>query len=92
MENSSTGMMHDKEYLSDSLSAQKLITSNYNMFANECMNPSLREGFLNILKEEHDIQADLFCEMHKRGWYQVQPADVQQVNNAKQRFPVNGSF
>ena len=92
MDTTSAGVMHDKEYINDSVASQKLITSNYNTFANECVSPVIREGFLSILKEEHDIQADLFCEMQKRGWYQVQPSDMQQLNNVKQKYPVNGSF
>ena len=85
--NTTTGLMHDKEYLGDSLASQKMITANYNNFANECASPTIREGLLCILKEEHDIQAELFTEMQKRGWYQVQPADAQQLHNTIQKYP-----
>jgi len=78
--------MGDKELIDDSISSQKLIETNYSTFANECVNPTLRTDFLNILKEEHDIQADLFTEMQKRGWYQTKAADQNDINQAKQKY------
>lgn len=78
--------MGDKELMNDSIASQKLIESTYNTYANECVNPSLRSDFLNILKEEHDIQADLFSEVQKRGWYQTKPADQNEIAQSKQKF------
>jgi spore coat protein CotF len=78
--------MGDKEYLDDSLASQKLISDNYNTFANECVNPTLRNDFMNILSDEHKIQSEIFTEMQNRGWYQVKPADQQAVSQAKQKF------
>jgi len=80
--------MGDKELINDSLTSQKMISSTYNTFANECVNPALRSDFLNILKEEHDIQADLFCEMQKRGWYQTKPAQQSDIDQSKQKYSV----
>ena len=78
--------MEDKDRLNDLLTSQKHETSNYNTYANECANPQLRTDFMHILSEEHDIQADLFMEMQKRGWYQVKPADQNAIAQAKQKF------
>ncbi len=78
--------MGDKELMNDSISSQKMIESNYNTYANECVNPSLRTDFLNILKDEHDIQAELFNEMQKRGWYQVKPADPNDIAQSVQKL------
>ena len=82
--------MSDKEYLDDSLASQKLISDNYNTFANECVNPTLRNDFMNILGDEHKIQSEIFTEMQNRGWYQVKPADQQAVSQAKQKFQSSG--
>lgn len=48
----------------------------------------LRSGicFVDILTEEHQIQADVFNEMSKRGWYPVQQAEQQKIQQAKQKF------
>lgn len=78
--------MQDKEWMEDVLSSQKLITSTYNTFANECACENLRSDMLNLLREEHDIQADIFTEMSSRGWYQTSPAEQQKVNQAKQKY------
>ncbi|HEX3025953.1 MAG TPA: spore coat protein [Clostridia bacterium] len=78
--------MGDMEMMNDSIASQKLISSTYDVYANECATPNLRDEFLNIFKDEHQIQADIFTEMQKRGWYQIKPADQQQVTQAKQKY------
>lgn len=76
----------DKAMLNDALISQKMLTDDYNTFANECATPGVRNEFLSILSEEHQIQADIFDEMSKRGWYQVSPADQVKIDQAKQKF------
>lgn len=78
--------MQDKELLDDVLSSQKLITGSYNTFANECATPGVRETMLCILKEEHDIQSDIFNDMISRNWYPIQPAEQQKIDAAKEKF------
>lgn len=76
----------DKQMMNDVLYSQKQITENYNIFTNECATPQIRDTFITILNEEHQIQADVFDEMSKRGWYTLQNADQQQVQQAKTKF------
>jgi spore coat protein CotF len=78
--------MGDKEILNDCLSSTKATTGLYNTFANECVNPQLRMDFLNILKEEHDIQNELFSDMQSRGWYTVKGAKPEDVTQAAQKY------
>ncbi len=80
------GNMGDKEVLGDLLSSQKFATSNYNTFAGECQNTQLRDEFLNILKEEHCIQNEIFQEMSSRGWYQVKNAPPNEVTTVLTKF------
>lgn len=75
----------DKEMLTDALDAEKSATCLYNTFANECVNPSLRETFMNLLEKEHNIQFDVFNEMHARGLYPTPAAEQQKVDQAKQK-------
>lgn len=84
--------MKDKELCDDMLTAQKHITANYSIFANECEHDSLRNDMLSILKEEHTIQAQLFSDMQAHGWYQTCPAEQQKIDNAKNKYrsSVNG--
>ncbi len=78
--------MGEKEILQDGLISQKLIAGSYNTFAGECVNEQLRGAFLNILDEEHRIQADMFCALQQNGWYQTEPAQQQKVQMARQKF------
>ena len=78
--------MNDQEMMHDALSSQKQITGIYNTYANECATPAIRDEMLNILQEEHGIQADVFKEMQKRGWYPTPMAEEQKIQSAKQKF------
>lgn len=78
--------MDDKTYMEDSLNSQKRITSTYDTYTNECEHQNLRTDFLNILKEEHNIQSDIFTQMSQRGWYNPTQADQTKVDTVKQKF------
>ena len=84
--NKCTQFMGDKEILQDGLISQKHITESYNTFAGECVSDQLRSAFLNILDDEHKIQADMFCDLQSNGWYQVENAPAQKVQQAKQKY------
>jgi len=86
--NSTSAMFSDKDRLQDALASQKFIAGNYNTFTTECATPEVRGVFMSILKDEHEIQNEIFTEMQKRGWYQVQPADQQKLQQAKTKFGV----
>ncbi len=84
--NKCTQFMGEKEIFQDGLLSQKHISEGYNTYAGECVNEQLRGTFLNILNDEHKIQADMFCTMQSNGWYQVEPAQQQKVQQARQKF------
>jgi len=84
--NMTEGTMGDKEILKDLLTSQKFEAGNYNTFAGECVCTQLRDDFLNILKDEHMIQSDLFNEANSRGWYPVKQAPVNEIAQARQKF------
>ena len=76
----------DKDILTDELASQKFITENYNSFATECASPAVKSELMNILNEEQQIQFELFSEMQKHGWYNVEQADQQKIAQTKQKF------
>lgn len=78
--------LKDKDMMFDAISSQKFMTDIYNTFANECSEPNIRNEMLNILQDEHQIQADIFTELQKRGWYATTPADQNQIQSTKQKF------
>lgn len=78
--------MKDQEMMMDCMASQKEITGIYNTFSNECATTAIRDEMLNILHDEHCIQADLFMEMQKRGWYPTPMAEERKVQSARQKF------
>lgn len=76
----------DREIMDDVLTSQKHITDVYNSYSNECVNQQLQSDMLTILKEEHNMQFDVFADMQKRGWYSPAAAEQQKVTEAKTKF------
>ena len=75
-----------KEVLGDCLGSQKQITAAYNTFAGECVDPRLRNAFLNILDEEHCIQADIFKDLNAHGWYLPEQAEQQKITQTRNKL------
>lgn len=86
MHENNTAQFGDKEIVSDALVSQKQITSGYNTNANECACETLKAQFMKILKDEHDIQHQVFKSMQSRGWYATESAEQQKINKAKQKY------
>jgi spore coat protein CotF len=84
--NQAASILNEKQILQDSLLSQKHITDSYNLYAGECVNTQLRTTMLDILKDEHCIQADIFNNLQSHGWYQVEQADQQKIQQAKQKM------
>ena len=78
--------MKDQELLADLLLAEKKMSGNYNEFASECVNVSLRDAFLSMLTQGHKTQTELFQTAKGKGWYQVEQAQAQKVDQARQKF------
>jgi len=74
----------DKTMMTDMLSTQKFITSNYNNYAGECSTKAAKQKLLKILGEEHNIQLEIFENMQKRGWYETTPAPQDKLEQAVQ--------
>ena len=78
--------MNDQERMTDFICSEKKMTSNYNTYASECVNMSLRDDFLNILNKSHQTQSDLFRIAQTKGWYQVEQAPQSKVSQAYTKF------
>lgn len=78
--------LDDQEILSDLLLSQKQITDTYNTSGNECADEKLKSDLLNILRDEHNMQTDVFTQMQQRGWYQTPPAQQQKIDAAKTKY------
>ena len=76
----------EQDMMTDVLSTQKFMTAGYNTFAGEASECSVKDAFLSILRDEHDIQHDLFVEMKNRGWYQTENAPQNKIDETKNKF------
>ncbi len=81
-----TGVYSEKEILGDALKAQKAATSEFNLSANECAHEELRQTMMMLLREEHDMQQEVYEMMHAKGYYPAPDADMQKVAAVKQQF------
>lgn len=74
----------EKDRVMDILMTHKHLTDMYNNAANEVDCSVMHNEILNILKEEHELEHELYNEMKKRGWYtnkKAQTSDVTQVHS-----------
>ena len=58
----------EKEILGDALNTEKNATALYNLSANECVHENLRSTMMDLLQKEHEIQTDVFNQMHTMGF------------------------
>lgn len=73
-------MFEEKDRLTDALITQKSIASGYNSAVSESNNTHLMENLIGILRDEYQIQHEVFREMKNRGWYQPKAANMNDVN------------
>ncbi len=78
--------MKDQEMMTDLLLTEKKMSTNYSLHASECVNVQLRDTFVSMLTQGHKTQTELFKTAQQRGWYQVEQAPAQKINQAQQKF------
>lgn len=80
------GIYTEKEILGDALAAEKAATNVFNTCSNECVHNDVRDTFLHILGQEHQIQQDVFNIMHEQGLYPTPAAEEKKVQELKQQY------
>ncbi len=78
--------MTDQERLADLLSSEKKMASNYDSFASECVNVTLRDQFIKLFAQGHHAQTELFQTAKERGWYQPEQAPESKISQAYQKY------
>ncbi len=82
--------MNDQERITDLILLEKKMSTNYNEFASECVDPQLRSKFLDLLNLDQGIRNELVQQAQQRGWYQFKPADGAEINQTYQKFSSMG--
>ncbi|NLI13911.1 spore coat protein [Pelotomaculum propionicicum] len=72
-------MLDEKDRLTDTLITQKYIATGYNTAALESANNQIMDAFSGILRDEQQIQHEIFTEMNSRGWYQPKAANPNDI-------------
>lgn len=78
--------MNDQERMTDFLSSEKKMSSNYDTFASECVNIPLRDDFLKLFNQSHHTQTQLFQVAQSKGWYNPEQAPADKINQAFTKF------
>lgn len=81
-----TPQMNDRDFANDLLSMEKLLTDSYCTFLNEASNQGLYQDLLAIFTETQNEQRQLYNLMFKKGWYALEPAEQQKVQQSYQQF------
>ncbi|MGI9950950.1 spore coat protein [Moorellaceae bacterium AZ2] len=78
--------MDDKAMASDCLAGQKFLASSYNHAIMECANDSLLRDFFSVYQDEQNYLKMVFNAMQTHGWYTLQMANVQDINQVQQQL------
>lgn len=73
-------MIEEKDRLTDALITEKYMADIYNVSALEASNSQLKDTFMNILRDVHQIQYEIYQEMNHRGWYQPKAANTSDIS------------
>ncbi|MDC3411996.1 spore coat protein [Aquibacillus sp. 3ASR75-11] len=78
--------MNDRDFVNDMLTTEKYITDSYSTALNEASNQAIYQDILTIFQESQDSQRNLYNLMFKNGWYSMEAADQQKIQQAYQQF------
>ncbi len=80
--------MNDQERVTDMILSEKKMSTNYNIFASECVDDQLRNEYLNILNKSHQTQTALFKAAQSKGWYTVEQAPQSKITETYNKFNI----
>lgn len=81
-----TPRMNDRDFANDLLATEKYMTASYNTYLNEASHQSLYQDVLNIFTETQNEQRELYNLMFRKGWYKLEAADQQKMQQTYQQF------
>lgn len=81
-----TPQMNDRDFLNDMLATEKYMTSAYCTALHEASHEGLYQDIQAIFNETQDFQRELFNLMFKNGWYKLEEAEQQKVQQKQQQF------
>ena len=78
--------MNDQSIMENLLHTTKGVCDLYMHGAIESSTPAVNQAFDTALNDSLRMQEDLYSIMTKKGWYQSQQADAQQIAQVRQKY------
>lgn len=72
--------MNDRDYINDILETEKNMSDNLSIALNEASNNTLYEEIFSIFTETKNSQRELYNMMFKKGWYSLEKAEENKIN------------
>jgi len=81
-----TPQMNDRDFINDLLATEKYMTDSYSTTLNEASHQALYQDLLGIFTETQNMQRELYTVMFQKGWYKLEPAEQQKLQQSYQQF------
>jgi spore coat protein CotF len=81
-----TSQMNERDFTNDLLATEKYMTDSYSTYLNEASHQALYQDILSIFTETQNEQRNLYNLMFQKGWYKLEPADGQKLQQKHQQF------
>ncbi|CAM3785067.1 spore coat protein [Mesobacillus zeae] len=81
-----TPEMNDRDFINDFLTTEKYMTGSYSTTLNELSHDSLYQEIASIFNETQDAQRTLYNLMFRKGWYGIEAAESQKLEQSHQQF------
>lgn len=81
-----TPQMNERDFINDLLATEKYVTTSYSMALHEASHQGLYNDLMSIFSETQECQRDLYELMFRKGWYGIEAADQQQLQQTYQKF------
>jgi spore coat protein CotF len=78
--------LNDRDRLNDVLATEKYLTDSFNIATREASHDQLHQDVLQILTDTHQAARQAYDLMFRKGWYTLEAAEQQKLNQASQQF------
>jgi spore coat protein CotF len=78
--------LNDRDRINDVLNMEKYLSSNTSISAWEASHQQLHQDILTIFSETQQCHRQLFNLMFQKGWYKLEAADQNQLDQTYQQF------
>lgn len=78
--------MNDRDRINDVLATEKQMILTNSIAAWEASHDQLHQDILQIVQETHACHRDIYNTMFQLGWYRLEAAEQQQLNQTYQTF------